>query len=130
MSTIIVYGPQGCGKTLVAPALRRCFGCRSIVDDWDGEGPLPPESLVLTNLPVDAIGFPADAIVIPFFGALAQLGIAADAGPRMIRYPYSSIFVECTCGALLKDDCSCSRDASRSKIISAMSGVACSSNTD
>lgn len=30
--TVIVYGPQGCGKTLNAEKLRKYFGCTSVVE--------------------------------------------------------------------------------------------------
>lgn len=32
--TVIVYGPQACGKTTWAEVLRKHFGCDQIVDDW------------------------------------------------------------------------------------------------
>ena len=32
--TIVVFGPQGCGKTRNAEALAAHFGLRFIVDDW------------------------------------------------------------------------------------------------
>ena len=34
MNTVIVYGPQGCGKTRNAEALMKHFGCTGIEDDW------------------------------------------------------------------------------------------------
>ena len=47
--TVIVYGPQGCGKSKAASRLMRQFGCAQLVDDWDGESPLPDGALALTN---------------------------------------------------------------------------------
>lgn len=34
MTSVIVYGPKGCGKTRNAQALARAYGCESVVDDW------------------------------------------------------------------------------------------------
>lgn len=28
------------------------FGCSCVVDEWDGQSPVPANALVLTNLPV------------------------------------------------------------------------------
>lgn len=39
--SIVVYGPQGCGKTRNASAIAKAFGLREIVDDWS------PRSAVL-----------------------------------------------------------------------------------
>lgn len=50
MSTIIVYGSQGCGKTRNAQVMAKCFGLTSILDGWHGKGELPPDTLVLTNV--------------------------------------------------------------------------------
>lgn len=49
MSMVIVFAPQGAGKTTHAEALRKHFGCTRVVDDWQvgdltGEG-----DLMLTN---------------------------------------------------------------------------------
>jgi|AZIG01.1.fsa_nt_gi hypothetical protein len=49
MSMLILYAPQGAGKTRHAEALRKHYGCVRVVDDWKvgdlaGEG-----DLMLTN---------------------------------------------------------------------------------
>lgn len=49
---IILSAPPGCGKSRNAEALRRMFGCSCVVDEWDGQSPVPANALVLTNLPV------------------------------------------------------------------------------
>lgn len=50
--TIIVHGPQGCGKTTNAERLRAFFGCAGIVDDYDAElAPLSLGHLHLTYFP-------------------------------------------------------------------------------
>ena len=51
METVIVYGPQGCGKTSSADALKKRFGCHRVIDEWDGKTPLPEGALALTNHP-------------------------------------------------------------------------------
>lgn len=44
---LVVYGPQGCGKTANAQAIADYFYCTSVVDDWDGRAPLPDGALAL-----------------------------------------------------------------------------------
>lgn len=47
--SVVVYGPQACGKTRNAKALAEHFGLSTIVDDWNGE-PFPSvDMLVLSN---------------------------------------------------------------------------------
>lgn len=47
---VIVYGPQGCGKTCHKEALARHFGANLIIDEWNGSDPLPENSMALTNI--------------------------------------------------------------------------------
>lgn len=72
-TAIIIYGPQGCGKTRNASALAKHYG-KSIVYDYD-EAPsarriqsLPSEALVLTNVEVRG--------AIPFSAAMRAAGLA------------------------------------------------------
>jgi hypothetical protein len=44
---LVVYGPQGCGKTANAKAIADYFYCTLIVDDWDGRSALPDGALAL-----------------------------------------------------------------------------------
>ena len=53
--TLIVTGPQGCGKTRLAGEIAAHFGLSSIVDEWDGRAALPTGALVLTNIPKDQL---------------------------------------------------------------------------
>lgn len=48
--TIIVHGPQGCGKTLNAGRIARAFGLDRVIEDWQPGDPSPPKrgALVLT----------------------------------------------------------------------------------
>jgi nicotinamide riboside kinase len=52
---VIVYGPQGTGKTLHAEALARAYGKTRIYDDYDPVrgllGAFPDDALVLTHMP-------------------------------------------------------------------------------
>ncbi len=74
MSTIIVHGPQGCGKTRNAAAIAAHFGCTQIVDEWDGCAPLPAGTLALTN--IEHFWIPAHARLYSFdeVAALLQRG--------------------------------------------------------
>jgi hypothetical protein len=47
---VVVYGPPGCGKSQQSESLKAQFGCSSIVDEWDGQSPLPDGALALTHL--------------------------------------------------------------------------------
>lgn len=84
---VMVYAPQGRGKTAHADALCAVFGCTSVLDDWDGIAPIPEGALVLTSTPF-ARG-------------------AAPVTPRRVRLPYSRVFIDCTCTAVDKWDCTC-----------------------
>jgi len=48
MTTYIVYGPQGCGKTRNSRTLAAHFNCTSIVDEWLEGMPLTKGALHLT----------------------------------------------------------------------------------
>jgi len=48
--SVIIYGPQACGKTRNADKLRAAFGLNLVIDDWDGREPFSAVgTLVLTN---------------------------------------------------------------------------------
>lgn len=48
--SVVIYGPQRCGKTANAQELREYFGMRNVLDDWDGHTVYPlDDTLVLTN---------------------------------------------------------------------------------
>jgi len=72
--TLIVHGPQGCGKTRYAMALANQFACTHIVEDWNGSDPLRSSALALTNLaPAD---FDAgDSVVMSLARACEIAGI-------------------------------------------------------
>lgn len=50
MATVIVTGPQGCGKTRVAGRLKSYFGCRgAVVEEWWPGDPVIAGALHLTH---------------------------------------------------------------------------------
>lgn len=53
MPSVIVYGPQGCGKSLNAEKLRRAFGCDHVVDDAEAADVYSG----LTGTPAEAVSF-------------------------------------------------------------------------
>jgi hypothetical protein len=48
---VVIYGPQGCGKSKHAAVLAQHYGKDRIVDDWMPGGPVPADTIVLTNIP-------------------------------------------------------------------------------
>jgi MoxR-like ATPase len=77
--TIVIHGPQGCGKTRNAQALAKHFGCKKVVDDWDGRSKVEEGSLVLTNsmvFGIKASALPVGRRFIPFSSAMAEAGLA------------------------------------------------------
>lgn len=57
--SVIVYGPQGCGKSKNAKAMMAHFGLKHLIDNgedengnsWSPGDPVPGDTLVLTNAP-------------------------------------------------------------------------------
>jgi predicted PilT family ATPase len=63
-AAVVIYGPQGCGKSSNAEALAAFFKKAKVVDDWEPGSAikLPDNVLALTSTPCDgAIKF-ADAM--------------------------------------------------------------------
>ncbi len=50
MSIVIIHGPAGSGKTRRAQALLQHYGCKRVVDEWDGRAPLNDGDLAITNI--------------------------------------------------------------------------------
>lgn len=71
MTTVIVYGPQACGKTRNSEALKRHFGCDRIVDDWNGRDALRDGDLALTNAFIERK--PNGARLVSFDDAMRQM---------------------------------------------------------
>lgn len=49
MAAVIVYGPQGCGKTRHAAEIAELFNKRQVLDNWKLGDHLPSDALCLTN---------------------------------------------------------------------------------
>lgn len=76
-NTIVIHGPQGCGKTRSAEALAKHFGCSHIVDDWNGRDKVAPGALVLTNTyEWKASALPSLRRFVPFAKAMGEAGLA------------------------------------------------------
>lgn len=50
MSGIIIYGPQGCGKSRDVEKLARHYQKDMVIDAWSPGDPLPDNALALTNV--------------------------------------------------------------------------------
>ena len=79
-NTVLIHGPQGCGKTRNAQALAAHFGCSRIVDDWNGQSKIEEGSLVLINAMVfriKASALPVGRRFVPFTKAMAEAGLVS-----------------------------------------------------
>lgn len=77
-SAIVIYGPHGCGKTQAAEALRDCFLCDEIIDNWapGNNQEIPDNALLLTNVKPsaqDLLALGNDAVAISFDLAVEEL---------------------------------------------------------
>lgn len=73
--TVVITGPQGCGKTRYGAQLARHYDKRSIVDDWT----------IGTAIPADAIALTTETRLInaiSFKNALRAAGLVAPRGAR------------------------------------------------
>jgi hypothetical protein len=103
--SLVIYGPQGCGKTRNALRLAAHFGLSHIIDEWQPGDLLPPDTLALTNAESvpGGIAFPA---------AMAELDMPSDEAKRRsafphcpwpscrgakVRAPYTASAVRCAC---------------------------------
>lgn len=68
-SAVIVFGPQGCGKTRNARALADHFGMLRVIDEWSVGDPMPEDTLLLTN-DSNAPG------AVDYFAAMREIGPA------------------------------------------------------
>jgi len=72
MTTIILHGCQGAGKSKVAASLARRLGCTSVLDEWDGVQPIPRGALAMTNLRPGTFRVPLGASALGFHQALER----------------------------------------------------------
>jgi energy-coupling factor transporter ATP-binding protein EcfA2 len=47
--TVIITGPQGCGKSQFGAALARFYGKRRVIDDWMLGDKVPEDAIALTS---------------------------------------------------------------------------------
>ena len=73
MSTVLIHGPQGCGKSIHAARLAEHFGCGQVVDDWDGVSQVPSGVLLLTNIDSLPLASVKDVRVLSFHEAMQHL---------------------------------------------------------
>ncbi len=66
-TSIVIYGPNGCGKSRYAVALAKHFGKTRIVDDWTPGSRLDDDTLALTNVPHQG--------AVPFLKAVSEARI-------------------------------------------------------
>lgn len=90
MKTVIVYGPQACGKTRNAEALRNHFGCANIVDDWSLTQYVVHGSLHLTNEEFSDLSSPQgfgsnpSVTLMAFDTAIAEMEAVLRAKPSSV----------------------------------------------
>jgi hypothetical protein len=62
MRSVIVYGPQGCGKSTHAEAMKLHFCLKQVLDGWSFSEPIPEtDTLILTNETGVAERLPSEA---------------------------------------------------------------------
>jgi hypothetical protein len=78
--SVVVFGPQGCGKSRYAGAFREHFGLTEVVDDWSpGDDAPRTGALILTNADLTHQRARNDwRRVYSFNEALALIGGARD----------------------------------------------------
>lgn len=82
--SVLVYGPQGCGKTRHSEALAAHFGVGKVVDDWRPGDPVEPGALHLSQVEVPG------AVAYESLKAVLNLCDTCR-GAREIRRPYSAV---------------------------------------
>jgi hypothetical protein len=71
MSIVIVHGKQASGKTRRSQELMQHYGCKRIIDDWNGKDALQDRDLAITSeCPPFKI---AGARIVDFVNAKASL---------------------------------------------------------
>jgi replication-associated recombination protein RarA len=76
--SVIVYGPQGCGKTTHAPAMAKHFGLSAVVEiDQLSRSKIKPTNHLYLTLDRPSWADADDRRIIPFAEAMRQAGIRA-----------------------------------------------------
>lgn len=78
--SIIIVGPQGCGKTLHSKALMQLFGVQRLADPWRPSQGMVPDCLHLTQVaPRDDLPYVDERIeCYTFDQAMARLNAEID----------------------------------------------------
>ncbi|MBN8260960.1 MAG: hypothetical protein J0L59_01390 [Xanthomonadales bacterium] len=76
--SLIVHGPQGCGKTRNAVALARHYGLSKVLDHHDPHA-LPPgvsvDTLILTNVDLTGTSYVGTIRCVPYKKAARDAGV-------------------------------------------------------
>lgn len=83
--SLIICGPQGCGKTRNKEALRKFFGLKHVIDGWHPSQPAPKLDVLMLTLD-DFHGLEKKGVrVMTFFEAMKHLR-----GGHALHYPVSA----------------------------------------
>lgn len=77
--SVVVYGPQACGKSVHAEKLRAHFGLAAVIDDahrWNK--PAPEDTLILTNSVPPMSYLSANNLRLVAYEELCQSGVVKD----------------------------------------------------
>ncbi|KJK03591.1 hypothetical protein UB43_03595 [Pseudomonas sp. 21] len=71
MRSVLVHGPQMCGKTRNRDAIAAAYGLANILDDWQPGQRVPQaDTLILTNAPRSQFDrLPTSIAVVPYHKA-------------------------------------------------------------
>lgn len=78
-NTVIVYGPQGCGKTRHADQIRHSLNCASVVDEWRPGDDIVKGAVHFTTAEPDQIVIPNGPIsprIMPYSSAANWANVA------------------------------------------------------
>lgn len=88
-TAVIIYGPQGCGKTLRADDMKAHYGKARVVDlDHFAYQRLPEDAVVLTNAPMPAgkvQRYNQPVAIVSFDAFLAEAGLVEKHAEEMKR---------------------------------------------
>lgn len=78
--SVVVYGPQACGKTRNAEAMRQAFGLDVIVDDWTWRDPLPDFGALILTSDESVFHTIQRVRVVTFDAAMCEAGLSVQIG--------------------------------------------------
>lgn len=77
--SVIIYGPQGCGKSMHKELIRNHYGLTNVLDDYSLNQELPDDTLALTNDP----GIPNAVDYFAIMEEIADEQTAASTTPNV-----------------------------------------------